>query len=346
MQLADCRKKCITKFGWCRGSQGRRRGALCVGQSWDKSRGPGSLETLSQWAFPWEAQAGRNLFAFLLLSWATEILPAGHAPPVLDSQSLVQLTIFWIQILIIIVFSYSVSLFPPKQAKEPANWKTSLKTKEPVCPNPTGQQTWYHLPPGLPPGQCLVVFGSLVRVPLSFAIKSSLTTLAKCSIIDGVSGWRKFPVREKRLTVDISHQGLWFQDNGIWTRVGPRPFYNTLCPINIPASPRTRLFGHLIKSNGLKIMSQLSSYLIHPSQIGRSKKHITGITTAHALHAKQLRRLSSGFIPLGTWMDKYFPIHPFSGLRQLYFIFLSSPDRQSVSFLQISLLKTHSCHLF
>lgn len=183
-------------------------------------------------------------------------------------------------------------------------------------------------------------------MPLSFEIKSSFTTLAKCSIIDGVSGWRKFPVRKKRLTVDILHQGLWFQDNGIWTKVGPLPFYSTLCPISMTASPRTCLFGHLIKSNGLKIMFQLSSYLIHSSQIGRSKKHITSIKTAHALCAKQLRRLSLGFIPLGTWMDKYFPIHPFSGLRQPYFIFFSSPDRQSVSFPQISLLKTHSCHLF
>lgn len=164
MQLADCRKKCITKFGWCRGSQGRRRGALCVGQSWDKSRGPGSLETLSQWAFPWEAQAGRNLLAFLLLSWATEILPAGHAPPVLDSQSLVQLTIFWIQILIIIVFSYSVSLFFPKASKgasklenQPKNKRTSLSKPywpADLIPSSSGPAPWAAFGGIWEPGTC------------------------------------------------------------------------------------------------------------------------------------------------------------------------------------------------
>lgn len=67
------------------------------------------------------------------------------------------------------------------------------------------------------------------------------------------------------------------------------------------------MLKHLIKGNGLKIMFQHSSYLIHSSQIGRSKKHITSIKPAHALCAKQLRRLSLGFIPLGARTDKNFP---------------------------------------
>lgn len=81
------------------------------------------------------------------------------------------------------------------------------------------------------------------------------------------------------------------------------------------------MLKHLIKGNGLKIMSQHFSYLIRSSQIERSKKHITNIKTAHALSAKQLR---SYHWVLSLWVLGWtgiFPTHPFRDLRPLYFIF-------------------------
>lgn len=155
----------------------------------------------------------------------------------------------------------------------------------------------------------------------------------------------KFPVR-KRLTVDILHQGLWFQDNGIWTKVGLRPFIALYAPLKYYCKSQDLSVRALNQKQWVENHVQLSSYLIHSFWMGRSKKHITSIKTAHALCAKQLRRLSLGFIPLGAWMDKYFPIHPFSGLKQPYFIFFFPWQTVSVRFTDLSFKDTFTCHLF
>ena len=166
---------------------------------------------VTEFSFCWEGQLKGNLFTLLLLYQVPTIL-------VLSVGYIHQL-IFTCQILLGSwspsihgflnqyndnnpVFSHWISSFP-KISKGASKAENLHKTKEPFCPNPIG----HHSPSSLPLHQHLVS-GSLAHVPLSLEIKQSLTTLAKCSIIDGVSGWRKFPVRKKRLTVDLLHQGL------------------------------------------------------------------------------------------------------------------------------------------
>ena len=63
------KKKCTTKFGWCRGSQGSSRGTSSLGRSEDKSQGPGSLGTPTKLTCSWEDRQKRDFFAFLLLYW-------------------------------------------------------------------------------------------------------------------------------------------------------------------------------------------------------------------------------------------------------------------------------------
>lgn len=98
---------------------------MCLEHSWTRSHGPVPLGTVTKLAFPWGDQPRRNLFALLLLYQvpAIEILSVNHIHQVLGSQSFIQLTIFWIQI-IIIMFSITQSLLFPKQENQPKNKRT------------------------------------------------------------------------------------------------------------------------------------------------------------------------------------------------------------------------------
>lgn len=118
-------KKCITKFGVVRGSEGSSGGAVCLEHSWTRSRGPVPLGTVTKLAFPWEDPPRRNLFALLLLYQvpAIEILSVNQSHQVLGSQSFIQLTIFGIQI-IITIFSVTQFLLFPKQENQPKNKRT------------------------------------------------------------------------------------------------------------------------------------------------------------------------------------------------------------------------------
>lgn len=154
--------------------------------------------------------------------------------------------------------------------------------------------------------------------------------LAKCSIIYGVHVGEKISCQKKVSSGHITFAVLFYSRIMAFGQKQARPVYSALCPISIIASLWTHMLKHLIKGNGLKIMSQHFSYLIRSSQTERSKKHITSIKTAHALSAKQLR---SYHWVLSLWVlgrTGIFPTHPFRDPRPLFFIFHPLTDNPFV----------------